>query len=683
VNARRAWVAAAVLIAASCTRTVETGHTPRVTAAEWEAVLAAEDARIATPAQLGVLRAALMSTNHSVRLMAVQALGRSERPEHAPLIATLLRDDSDSVRAAAAHALGDVTRDTASARARRLLLEVLPSPGVSDAGAAAVAETLGRLRSDSVAARDVAARLAPFLAHDNNARIGALRGLYFLARQPAGRSAVNATAAQALRRTAGITARGTQGARARGLAVATLALAGAADEEALTAASTDPAPQVRREAVVAAGSLPDTAAIRRITGRAARDPHPAVRYEAVRVHATRLGAGHGCAPVVAAARDTSASVALLAIDLLGTACRSSDHAELLDSIAAVFTNDRSWHRAAHAAASLAFIDAALARPHVLALAQHEIPFARTYAARAAATMADSILLYALAGHASAIVRTAAVAGLSSVVGHNADSVYVEQLASDESELLMTAAAALEGTGNAGAPARLLDALDRVTELRRETSLDARIALLARVQELGSATAADRVTPYLRDFDVAVAQRAAAVLEAWTGTRPAIAPQPLPRQRLPTFAEAVQLARTAFVLHMEDGAHIEIRLLPFTAPTNAARFARLARSGYFDGLTFHRVVPNFVVQGGSPGASEYTGDGPFTRDELAEPNWRGTVGLSTRGRDTGDGQIYINLIDNVRLDHEYTVFGVVAAGMDAVDRMQEGAVIRQVLEGPAR
>jgi cyclophilin family peptidyl-prolyl cis-trans isomerase/HEAT repeat protein len=528
----------------------------------------------------------------------------------------------------------------------------------------------------------VAARLASFLAHDNAARIGALRGLYFLARQPSGRGAVGATAAQALRQAGAITARDTLGVRARGLVIATLALARAADEETLAGALTDPHPQVRREAVVAAGSLPDTAAIRRITGRAARDPHPAVRYEAVRVHAARLRAGHGCAPMVAAARDASASVALLAIDLLGTACRSSDHAELLDSIAAGATGDGSWHHAAHAAASLAFIDPARARPHMLALAQHESPFARTYAARAAATMADTILLHALAGHASTIVRTAAVSGLSSVVGHNADSVYVEQLASDESELLMTAAAALEGSGDSSAPARLLDALDRVTALGRETSRDARIALLARVQELSSAAAADRVTPYLHDFDVAVAQRAATVLEAWTGTRPAIAPRPLPRQQLPTFAEAVQLAGTAFVLDMADGARIEIRLFPFAAPTNAARFARLARSGYFDGLTFHRVVPNFVVQGGSPGASEYTGDGPFTRDELAEPNWRGTVGLSTRGRDTGDGQIYINLIDNVRLDHEYTVFGVVTAGMDAVDRMQEGSVILQVRERPS-
>jgi cyclophilin family peptidyl-prolyl cis-trans isomerase/HEAT repeat protein len=644
-------------------------------------MFAGEDARIATADQLAVLRAGLESPNPYVRATAVRALGRSERREHAPLIATLLRDESDSVRAAAAHALGDVTRDTASALTRSLLLDALAQPGTNDAGTAAIAETLGRLRGDSAAARDVAARLTPFLAHAGVARTGALRGLYFLARQPTGRAAVNA-AARELRQVGGSALPGLSGARERGLAVATLALARAADEQTIVAALTDPDAQVRREAVVAAASLADTAAVRRITMTALRDAHPAVRYEAVRVGAARLADAGGCAPVVAAARDTSTSVALLAIDLLGGTCRSPDHATLLDSIAASDT-DPSWHRGAHAAAALAFIDPRGARPHVHALAQHASPFARTYAARAAGTMADTLLLHALAGQASAIVRTAAVSALAAVVGHNADSVYIEQLASDESELLMTAAAALEGSTNASAPGRLLDTLDRVTVLRRETSRDARVALLERAQELGSAVLADRVTPYLNDFDPAVAARAAMVLEAWTGTRPAIAPRQLPRQALPTFAEAVQMARTTFVLEMEDGSRIEIRLLPFDAPTNAARFARLARSGYFDGLTFHRVVPNFVVQGGSPGASEYTGDGPFTRDELAVPNWRGTVGLSTRGRDTGDGQIFINLIDNVRLDHEYTVFGVVIRGMDVVDRLQEGAVIERILEQAAR
>ena len=122
----------------------------------------------------------------------------------------------------------------------------------------------------------------------------------------------------------------------------------------------------------------------------------------------------------------------------------------------------------------------------------------------------------------------------------------------------------------------------------------------------------------------------------------------------------------------------LRLFPFDAPTNVWRFARLAESGWFDGLTFHRIAPFFVAQGGSPNANEYSGAAAFSRDELGRENRRGTVGLSTRGRDTGDGQLYINLIDNLSLDHEYTVWGEVIRGMEIVDRLQEGARIRRVV-----
>ena len=108
-----------------------------------------------------------------------------------------------------------------------------------------------------------------------------------------------------------------------------------------------------------------------------------------------------------------------------------------------------------------------------------------------------------------------------------------------------------------------------------------------------------------------------------------------------------------------------------------RFAQLAESGYYNGLTFHRVVPNFVIQGGSPGANEYVGDAWFMRDELGLwPHVRGAVGISTRGRDTGDAQIFIDLVDNPRLDHEYTVFAQVLNGIEVVDRILEGDVIER-------
>jgi cyclophilin family peptidyl-prolyl cis-trans isomerase len=182
---------------------------------------------------------------------------------------------------------------------------------------------------------------------------------------------------------------------------------------------------------------------------------------------------------------------------------------------------------------------------------------------------------------------------------------------------------------------------------------------------------------LRDLDPEVAARAADAIEAWSGSRPEPQPSEPPPQSPVRFAEAAALAATRATIELESGGRIELELYPFDAPTNAARFARLARARYFDGLTLHRVAPNFVVQGGSPNANEYAGDAPFTRDELGLENWRGTVGLSTRGRDTGDAQIFINLIDNVRLDHDYTVFARVVRGMDIVDQLLEGAVMRRV------
>ncbi|HEX6132843.1 MAG TPA: peptidylprolyl isomerase [Longimicrobiales bacterium] len=388
----------------------------------------------------------------------------------------------------------------------------------------------------------------------------------------------------------------------------------------------------------------------------------------------------GCTAVATAARDSSVHVAKAAILLLGAQCRAAAHVPLLDSIAArTGTGAYDWHRGAQATVALAVTDAERAGARIHALARHPSAFARVYAAHAARHVRDAALLHRLVRDTSANVRTAVVAGLAATIGHAADSVYVAQLATTESELLMAAAAALEGTTHPDALPRLLDALDRVTALQRETSRDARVALLERIEELGSASHSNRIRPYLSDFDHRIVARAARILEQWTGSRVSGVVRPLPRLPLPTYREAAQLARSTFVLVMQDGGEIAIRLMPFDAPTNAARFARLARAGYYDGLTIHRADYNFVVQGGSPGANEYSGDGPYTRDELGEPNWRGTVGLSTRGRDTGDAQFYINLVDNVRLDHEYTVFGVVTRGMDVVDRLREGAVIRRIRE----
>jgi cyclophilin family peptidyl-prolyl cis-trans isomerase len=148
--------------------------------------------------------------------------------------------------------------------------------------------------------------------------------------------------------------------------------------------------------------------------------------------------------------------------------------------------------------------------------------------------------------------------------------------------------------------------------------------------------------------------------------------------VPSPAEIARLAHSSLRVTMRGGGQFEIRLLTDAAPLSCAAFARLAASGYYNGLTFHRVLPNFVVQGGSPGANEFSGDSRFMLDELGRvTQGRATVGTSTRGHDTGDAQFYVNLVDNPRLDHDYTIFGEVVSGMDVVDAMLEGATMERV------
>jgi peptidyl-prolyl cis-trans isomerase B (cyclophilin B) len=139
------------------------------------------------------------------------------------------------------------------------------------------------------------------------------------------------------------------------------------------------------------------------------------------------------------------------------------------------------------------------------------------------------------------------------------------------------------------------------------------------------------------------------------------------------------------VELDTGRSFDIHFDRSVAPLAYGRIRRLVREKYYDGLTFHRVVPNFVVQGGSPGANEYAGDTRFMRDELsAAPHSRGMVGLSTRGHHTADAQIFINLADNRSLDFEYTVIGEVdPRGMAIVDGIQEGTRIMRMQMIPDR
>jgi cyclophilin family peptidyl-prolyl cis-trans isomerase len=304
--------------------------------------------------------------------------------------------------------------------------------------------------------------------------------------------------------------------------------------------------------------------------------------------------------------------------------------------------------------------------------------ARTYAARAAAQLGDEPMLRTLAVDRVPGVRAAAIDGLRQVAAHRADEVYRQALGSRDYPVVMAAARALQGAPDRSAGVAALEqSLAALTAERRDTSRDARMAVLDRLAELGDAARADTLRPFLSDRDPRVAARAAVALTAWTGRSHAPVTVGYTGIPAPTAAELAALPRGLRVT-MTGGRTFEIRFFQDEAPVSVWRVARLARQGYYDGLTWHRIVPNFIIQGGSPGADEYVGDGPFMRDELGlRSHARGTVGISTRGRDTGDAQWFINLVDNPRLDHDYTIVGEVSSGMDVVDAIVEGDTMARV------
>ena len=129
----------------------------------------------------------------------------------------------------------------------------------------------------------------------------------------------------------------------------------------------------------------------------------------------------------------------------------------------------------------------------------------------------------------------------------------------------------------------------------------------------------------------------------------------------------------------DRGTIELELNVIDAPVTADNFAGLVQRGFYDGLTFHRVVPNYIVQGGDPRHDTEGGPGYTLRDELNQvPFLRGTVGMARDWADTGGSQFFITLSPQPHLDGRYTAFAKVVAGMDVVDQLRQGDEISRVL-----
>jgi peptidylprolyl isomerase/peptidyl-prolyl cis-trans isomerase B (cyclophilin B) len=134
-----------------------------------------------------------------------------------------------------------------------------------------------------------------------------------------------------------------------------------------------------------------------------------------------------------------------------------------------------------------------------------------------------------------------------------------------------------------------------------------------------------------------------------------------------------------VITLDSGNEIRIEFFPDDAPKTVENFVTLAKKGFYDGLAFHRVVPDFVVQGGDPKGNGTGGPGYTIKAEFSKrKHVRGTLAMArSQHPDSAGSQFYITYGPTPHLDGSYTVFGQVLSGMEHVDRIKQGDRMKSV------
>jgi cyclophilin family peptidyl-prolyl cis-trans isomerase/HEAT repeat protein len=149
----------------------------------------------------------------------------------------------------------------------------------------------------------------------------------------------------------------------------------------------------------------------------------------------------------------------------------------------------------------------------------------------------------------------------------------------------------------------------------------------------------------------------------------------------TYKEILQRTRNPRTVQVQTNrGAFRIRLACPEAPLTCLNFLQLAAQKLYDGTPFHRVVPDFVVQGGDPRGDGFGGPGYAIRDEINRLRYeRGAVGMALAGPDTGGSQFFVALSPQPHLDGGYTVFGKVSEGMEVVDQLRVGDRIERIVE----
>jgi cyclophilin family peptidyl-prolyl cis-trans isomerase/HEAT repeat protein len=668
-----------------------------------EELLHYADARRASPALLE----ALSSTDPHLRETATLALARLHDPAHSEHLIRALRDPEPAIRDWASLGLGAL-EEQAPASVTRALVGALASEA-DPAGRGHLLEDLGRLATEEA----IAAFASALASNDPNERRGACRGLGAIGLR--GRSVPADLAVRAAHRMVDDPSASVRAACA--YALTRLPLAERDVGDALVRALADSDPHVRVMALRALARYPMASDSSEILERLTRDPEHAVAVAAFRALA-QFAVDHRAASTYAAALERSLDALLASGDVgsgepLHTFLTGLDGAARLAREPSIQTTaQRIWQRVGQVSpdrpttrdrglvhcAAARLIDLGLGWPSRVdecGLEQIEETERRVLAAEVIARVDGQdaqrgVYLERLLADSTSVVREAALAAMATIPTSEALSAVLRTLTRDEDvgvriaglEALRTIhARRAERRTNAVLSSLTLPDDDWPSEaietalrsLARELSasnhLEALVTWLTAVREIAPDALADQVRPLASHNNASVRMAARAALAAAGAETIEQEPEPLPN--LVSVQQLASIPEGRVRLETDRGS-IELELFSDRAPTTVLRFVELVRAGFYDGLTFHRVVPAFVIQGGDPRGDGYGDPGWSQRcEDHRTPYERGVVGMALAGRDTGGSQFFIALSSQPHLDGRYTAFGRVVSGMERVTQIQAG------------
>lgn len=607
----------------------------------------------------------LRDENPKIRVRAALCIARFQNAEAADSLNLSLSDIDPQVRETAAFALGQIGMyfkqqgDTAANACEKFLASALGNendPTVREA----ILDALGKAGTRT----SISLLLSVTRGSDPKLRAAAIQSIGLLAYWKCADSTISVELSEML-------ADADASVRWK-TAYALFRLKNPATAGLLTEALSDPEPLVRIYAARALAEFNDPSALPRLAEQL-NDPDWRVQVNMLRA-ISQLSDSTSGSEIIPLLRDENEHVQRAAIAALGK-LRSIEAVEPLKQI---YRSENSL-LPGDAAIALAQILNEKALPFIEPLVQSESVFVRRQTAVALGTISDETgfrLLQTMTADQDIGVQTRAVESIGSILDkeNREKSIRIFKEALQKNDLALTTVVA--GICAQQNLAELVpDLIEAFSRFSNPAGIEPKVAI---IQALG-ALEAEKAVPLLElavlDEFEAMATEAAQALKGITGKDYAIPKRNLNGKNKTRQNSAPLKMNKAHATIRTNKGDIVIELFPLEAPQAVSNFIRLAEEGFYNGIIFHRVVSDFVIQAGCPRGDGWGGPGYAIRCEINSKKYlRGAVGMALAGKDTGGSQFFITHSPQPHLDGRYTIFGQVIHGMDIVDKIQPFDVI---------